>query len=71
MYKQCAGEFYFDSIHFPVSFKAIDNFEMQNLCRSFGYDGVKKGEDEEDDVQKYILSGHQRTQARDTYTSCF
>ncbi|VDI33807.1 Hypothetical predicted protein [Mytilus galloprovincialis] len=57
-YKQWAGELNFDGIEFPVSLKAIDKFERQNPnlnINVFGYDGVKKGEDEEEDLQVYPL----------------
>ena len=57
-YKQWAGELNFDGIEFPVSLKAIDKFERQNAnlnINVFGYDGVKKGEDGEEDLQVYPL----------------
>ncbi|CAG2185260.1 unnamed protein product [Mytilus edulis] len=52
-YKKWADELNFDGIDFPVSLKAIDKFERQNTdlnINVFGFDCVKKGEDEDEDL---------------------
>ena len=57
-YKRWEEELKFDGIEFPVSLKAIDRFEKQNVTINvnvFGFDGVKKGEDGEEDLQVYPL----------------
>ncbi|CAG2198943.1 unnamed protein product [Mytilus edulis] len=66
-YKKWADEFNFDGIEFPVSLKAIDKFERQNTdlnINVFGFDGVKKGEDEEEDLQIYPLRISKNTGSR-------
>lgn len=55
-YKKWEGELKFDDIDFPVSLKATDKFERRNAdlnINGFGYDGLKKGKDEVEDLQIY------------------
>ncbi|VDI42200.1 Hypothetical predicted protein [Mytilus galloprovincialis] len=55
-YKKWVDELKFEGIDFPVSLGAIDKFERQNPAINvnvFGFDGVKKGEDGEEDLQVY------------------
>ena len=55
-YKQWVDELKFDGIEFPVTLKAIDKFEKQNAdinVNVFGFDGVKK--DEEEQLEVYPL----------------
>ncbi|VDI81882.1 Hypothetical predicted protein [Mytilus galloprovincialis] len=57
-YKKWEDELKFEGIDFPVSLGAIDKFERQNPTINvnvFGFDGVKRGEDEEEDLQIYPL----------------
>ncbi|XP_063419676.1 uncharacterized protein LOC134704824 [Mytilus trossulus] len=57
-YKKWEEELKFEGIDFPVSLRAIDKFERQNSAINvnvYGFDGVKKGEDEEEDLQIYPL----------------
>ena len=52
-YQQWGDELKFDDIDFPVSLKAIDKFERRNAdlnINVFGYDGLQKGEDGEEDL---------------------
>lgn len=55
-YKHLGNELKLDDIDFPVSINAIDKFERRNAdlnINVFGYDGLKKDEDGEEDLQIY------------------
>ena len=57
-YVKWRDELKFEGIDFPVSLQVIDKFERQNPTINvnvYGFDGVKKGEDEEEDLQIYPL----------------
>ncbi|VDI17590.1 Hypothetical predicted protein [Mytilus galloprovincialis] len=56
----------FEGIDFPVSLRAIDKFERCNVdlnINVYGYDGLKKGEDGEEDLQVYIPSEYPKIRA--------
>lgn len=60
-------ELKFDDIDFPMSLKAIDKFDRWNAdlnINVFGYDGLKKGEDGEEDLQIYPLMISKNTGAQ-------
>ena len=66
-YRKWEDELKFDGIEFPVSLKAIDKFERQNTginVNVYGYEGAKKDEDGEQELEVYPLRISKNTGAR-------